>query len=249
MLEAEQAFVRVDRVENSKQSGGLATKRSFPEKPFIEFSRNTLAIRRNLMIASAVTIISVVYGISLPSELHIGGGVVKGLDQAAIEQVLFVLQLYLLAHYLLNAVDEVLQWRLRLAAGKPFNGSFGAEGSANVPLRTIISDERTYYTGEHLLEALDQAEKDLKKPETWKAAVEVAEQVGIDAARAETLLANAIKEWHGHIQYDLRGVLRFEQFTAAYGRYQTLRLWCLEVGLPVAMACCAIGVYLWRQVG
>ena len=97
--------------ENEKAD---AVAKVLGEPFFGEFPENTLKVRRNLIILSAISITIVLSGIQISQDSTILGLKFDGVDTRLLLQLLFYINLYLFIHFSWCALDNILEWRLRV---------------------------------------------------------------------------------------------------------------------------------------
>lgn len=79
-----------------------------------ELSENALRVRRNLLVASLISICAVIGGIRLDPNSTILGFRFLGLNDEIVRIGLAVVTCYLLVHFLWYVLEALLEWRIRI---------------------------------------------------------------------------------------------------------------------------------------
>lgn len=211
-------------------------------KPFIEpFNDNTLKIRRNLMVTSAIAIIYALGSDGIdPSNSRIFGVQFNNVSATTIEIALAVLIIYLLAHFIWNAIDDLKAWRLRLTA------------------RVWLGKSNAYIVESHLEEEKAESEKQATLS-SWVLGQKEKVDGIINNIRKEEqkilektdLRKNEFEHYIGGIQKELTVIKEkdeyikaaLERYAKGYKSMQTSQLarWiCMEFLIPGIMGVCAL---------
>lgn len=91
-----------------------AVEKVLGEPVFAEFTANTWKIRTNLIFISVVSLVIVFADLHLEPDSAVLGLKFRGLSDGVLIRVLFWAMIYLLAHFIWNATDSLLEWRLRI---------------------------------------------------------------------------------------------------------------------------------------
>lgn len=99
-------------------------------EPFpTDFTDYTRKLRMNLIVASFIGLVVVYAHVSiLPSSVFFGL-TFKGINDRLILGMLLLINIYTTIHFLWNAVDHLLEWRIRLSGGRSTIQTVGTFGN------------------------------------------------------------------------------------------------------------------------
>ncbi|MBL4829597.1 MAG: hypothetical protein JKY55_06895 [Aliivibrio sp.] len=201
---------------------------SFTSRPFIEFSESTIRYRRNILIASSVSIAISHFNIGIDTKpVNFLGIPLTNLTIEHMKLIFFIIVLYQLIHFVWRCVDEWWSWRLRLAgdaepkANDMNNDSTRIKSISEICQFTFCPDEPKYE---------DKLKRLLQQQISWSAS-----SGNLDLSKLGDKLIETVYVASG-LQHDLKRIDRFESSIKAYSIQQNLRFHIMEIGIPSFLA-------------
>jgi hypothetical protein len=216
-------------------------------------------IRLNLMVAACVAIAIVYLGLRVNPAGTVLGLSFEGMTTTKLHACLFVVNLYLLAHFAWCALDYVLEWRLRITGSKVVFTSQsmwaderkdGTENPRNSTLYNWWRETATHMGGWHLdakplLEGLNSLLVEIRKLNTSPGNAGQFAQAGakIDALMQHIQDHTASMHKGVEVMQNPRiesSLRRFDRWFRIFLGSQGLRWLIFEVGLPLILGSAAL---------
>ncbi len=233
-------------------------------EPFAaDFSDYTRKLRMNLIVASFIGLVVVYAHVSILPSSTFFGLTFKGINDRLILVMLLIINLYTTIHFLWNALDHLLEWRIRLSGGRSTiqtAGTFG-EDYLDYPHESRQSTLYNWWiaTGRDLPDIKAKMEKlhihFAKIEDEIKAAAQTSPLV-IDMTGQINGLRLELNELTSAVQRSA-GVLDSPRITVSLSRFdgafrhmrtsQNLRWLILELGLPAVMGISAALMLMYRM--
>ncbi|QUJ68257.1 hypothetical protein KDD30_03710 [Photobacterium sp. GJ3] len=213
----------------------------FTDRPFIEFSDQTVKYRRNLLFISTILITLEWFPTAkiVPDKPFLGIPI-SGLELQDIAQVLCAVIAYQIIHFVWRVTDEWWSWRIQLAGTKEKDQN-GKNDSSHIKVISQIC-QFTYHPehssvesriNEVLKNRLKYFDDEVQKLGLTDEVVQTYKQQVEDVVLHSSGLAHEIERIH-----------RFEQSIRGFSIQQQLRFHLLEIGLPIALSIIAIVLVL-----
>lgn len=218
-------------------------------EPFpIEMSPVAERVRRNLLIASFITIFALWNDLKININPNNLGVTIDGLDTSLIYTVLLIILIYELLYFMSYVISHYQYWCIRLTGTDLVHEDLIGFGGSN-PKKDLVSDrkqsnfynwwlERSKYT-KKLEPLFQQCEENIKKRQHL-----LDSDAGLKTQVNEII--NTINAINATPEDEIEN--RLEKFTKTYKtmtRIQCFRWFFLEAGLPIMIGLCAI---IWLMV-
>ncbi|WP_155742598.1 hypothetical protein [Variovorax paradoxus] len=232
-------------------------------KPFAAaMSDATEKIRRNLMVASCLTIAIVILGVRVSQTNTLLGISFDGLTADTLKKGLLAVNIYMLVHFLWCMLDELQEWRLRITGTRSAyitGGTFGSE-DADYPSEPRQSTLHNWWQKvsmrfpqtEEAISRLDGALDRLLETEEVKrnsGQIQPVSNAGVLLQQIKSDMTTLLSELNlaKAVIESPRVCVSLERFDKAYElflRSQNLRWLVVEAGFPVLLG----GASLWLLV-
>jgi hypothetical protein len=230
-------------------------------KPFAATMADTTEkIRRNLLVVSSVTVVSVILGIRIAPANSLLGVSFEGLTPDVFKTCLLAVNVYMLAHFCWCVTDELQEWRLRVTGTRTAFITAGVWSSEDgdhpsEPRQSTLYNwwkQRAPESGrtkaaleriENAIRArLDQLEPppsgELTKAERDETFQLAEVKSDLESVRMEIQRQNTVLE-SKRIEVSLR---RFDGAYQLFLRSQNLRWLIMEAGFPVLFGAMSIAI-------
>ncbi|WJG26987.1 MULTISPECIES: hypothetical protein [Vibrio] len=213
----------------------------FTDRPFVEFSDQTVKYRRNLLFSSCIAIALVLFELDISPDKPINflGLPLLNVSIKDIKLFLLVIIGYQLIHFLWRSWDEWWAWRLQLTddaasttnTSSTYDDTTWIKSIRDIGKFTFYPDESKY---EHRLEQLFKQQSKFFIQEFQKSNLPTPDYDDFYKKLVDTVYIAS------GLQQDLRRIDRFDNSIKGYSIQQRLRYHLLEIGVPVVLGTIAI---------
>lgn len=232
-------------------------------KPFAATMADaTEKIRRNLLIVSSITVVSVILGIRIAPSNSLLGVSFEGLTPDVFKTCLLAVNAYMLVHFCWCVADELQEWRLRVTGTRTAFITAGVFTSDDAdhpsePRQSTLYNwwkQRKAYNvrTDQLLERIESTIKarlvqleappsgDLSKAEKDEAFNLAQVKIDVHSIRSEIERISAVIE-SKRVEVSLR---RFDRAFELFLRSQNLRWLVVEAGFPALFGIVSIAILM-----
>jgi len=242
-----------------------AVEKVLGEPAFAEFTPNAWKIRTNLIIASGISIAVVFADLHIDPGSTVLGLKFHGLSDSVLTKGLFGVTLYLLLHFVWSAIDNLIEWRLRVTGTKVAfvtTGMFASE-HADYPRDPRQSTLYNWWKDDarkigNLTGQLSDIEKQLHEWDTRLKAQFVEKPDAMNIVNATSLISSAreavvklersiteVRDTISALRIPV-SLRRFDRWFHLFLRSQNLRWLVVELGAPILVGFYAL-VLLWNK--
>ncbi|MCW8332156.1 hypothetical protein MD588_25535 [Photobacterium sp. SDRW27] len=215
---------------------------TFTDRPFIEFSDQTVKYRRNLLIFSCALFILIYnhVGIESGKSINFLGIPLSGLSINDVKLYLSLAVGYQLFHFLWRCWDEWWAWRLKLSGENlgldgPVSGNTYVKAISDVCAFTHFMPDVTIE--QRIASVMTNRAKFLK---------DEVDRYGLtdDVVSAHVESLEKVVNVDSGFARDIERIQRFEKHVRGYSIQQQLRFHALEIGVPVLLSIFSLCAYL-----
>jgi hypothetical protein len=225
------------------------------EPVFIEFSENAFKIRKNLMIASVISIVVVLADLQINSDSSILGLKFVRLSDEILTRGLIAVTLYLLLHFVWSSFDGFVEWRLRLTGTRVVfqTAAFVSSSDGDYPTDPRQSTlynwwkyERRSFQDSSLLKKMESLSSKIVQFETrLKDPTQPLQDPHNTLSNLQVLvsqLKDAVESAAKNLNSDriVVSLNRFDSWFKLFLRSQNLRWLVIEFLFPVLLGCYAL---------